>query len=270
LGKASIFIPEVLRDPRAKRILTEIHLQGKVRPKDLTSKLKELGMSRQTLFNRLGELTEEGFLIRRYDTSVKPTASTYELSEKAERLLLAASEAVTVNDIIGSWPMILQVHFSYPIEVPEAEKPYEEYSYEEYALGVSVHYKGRVDDLMALYRKRLQEAGSMLIRAILGIAKARGLLKPEYFTGKKGWDKIPMEKWKQIFSELFQGIEEIVYIEHLGVRDLLTWLQQPGVNKYLRKLSSRNSSVPDYKPFLERTKAEGELKPPRKFLRRGH
>jgi DNA-binding Lrp family transcriptional regulator len=186
--------------------LTEIHLQGKVRPKDLTEKLKELGMSRQTLFNRLGELTEEGFLIRKYDTSVKPTASTYELSKKAERLLLAASEAVTMNDIIGSWPMILQVHFSYPIEVPEAEKPYEEYSYEEYALGVSVHYKGSIDDLMALYRKRLQEAGSMLIRGILGIAKARGLLGPEYFTGERGWDQIPMKKWSKFSASSSKGL----------------------------------------------------------------
>jgi hypothetical protein len=110
----------------------------------------------------------------------------------------------------------------------------------------------------------------MLIRGILGIAKARGLLEPEYFTGKKTWDEISMEKWKQIFSELFHGIEEIVYIEHLGVRDLLTWLQQPSVNKYLKELSSRDPSVPDYRPFLEWAKAEGELEPPRKFLRRGH
>ena len=192
LGESSIFIPELLRDSHVKRILTEIHLKGKVRSKYLTSKHKQWGMSRQTLFNKLNKMTEEGLLIHRYDTSVKPPASTYELSKKTERFLLAVNEAVTMNDIIGSWPMMLEIHFSYPVKEENVEL--EEYRYEEYALGVSVHYKGQVDDLMALYRKRLDEAGEMLIRGIFGIARARGMLEPEYFKGKKGWDEIPMEK----------------------------------------------------------------------------
>lgn len=261
MNEKAIRLPELLLDPRISRILKEIQNQGgRVRTKDLTNKLKELQMAKQTLFNNLDKLVAEELLSHKYDTSERPPASIYELTPKAKELIKPSEEIVTMNDIIGTWPMLLETHFPYPVEGLGMEP--EEIPYEEHALAVSVHYREGLDDLGALYRKRMQEADEALIRGILGIAKARGLLDPEHFTGKKGWHEIPLEKWKQLFSELFQDTEEVVYIEHLGVHDLLVWLRQPSVGKYLKGLSSKDPSVPDYTSFLKWSKAKGELKAP--------
>jgi len=79
-------------DHREYRILITIQRygqpDGRVRAKDLFNRLHELGMSKQTLVNKLRRLVHKGYLENEVNASTRPIASFYKLTRKAVELLI--------------------------------------------------------------------------------------------------------------------------------------------------------------------------------------
>lgn len=65
------------------RFIYEIDAECKgVRARDILSNINRFGMSKQTLINKLKKLVEEGFLEHTWNTTYRPPASIYRLTEK--------------------------------------------------------------------------------------------------------------------------------------------------------------------------------------------
>lgn len=96
-----------------------------------------------------------------------------------------------------------------------------------YAATASVHYKGKKDDLVELFRKRFRYASHILLGEILTVIKDKGLLDEDHFTGKKSFGQVPSKKWDDIFKKLFGSSEEVVYIERVRVDPLLRFMKDP-------------------------------------------
>ena len=106
-------------------------------------------------------------------------------------------------------------------------------------------YEDKPDAFSALYRWRTKGSGEALIKGILSLARARGLLDEGYFDGSRSWGDISSEEWAEAIMTLFPHGRKVYTVQEVNLDIFRLGACDPAFRSELGRLWSEDPSLPD-------------------------